>query len=153
MVLNLKQTLWVYVYMYHIYIDMQEKLLSVIYKLNITELFVKFAFILRVSECLQGAFALNVCYRSPKFDHNIHQVVLNRYKNQIYVTIIIMVTIAIWMTRNYPYPQSSLFWADNLRPYRAKCITQCFSLGDYFQPHFCHEVSDMHLHILAINTA
>ena len=57
-------------------------------------------------------------------------------KNQIYVTIIIMVTIAIWMTQNYPYPQSSLFWADNLRPYRAKYITRCFSLGDYFSHTF-----------------
>ena len=28
----------------------------------------------------------------------------------------------------------------------------CFNLGDHFPPHVCYEVSDMHLHILAINT-
>ena len=41
----------------------------------------------------------------------MHQVVLNRKKLQIYVTIIIMATIAIWLTQNYPNPQSksSLF--------------------------------------------
>ena len=37
---------------YYIYIDMQQKLLSVIYKLNIAELLVKLALILRVSERL-----------------------------------------------------------------------------------------------------
>ena len=63
-----------------------------------------------------------------------------------------MVTIAIWLTQNYPYPQLAFFWADNLRPYHAKCITQCFNLGDHFPPHVCYEVSDMHLQILAINT-
>ena len=38
------------------------------------------------------------------------------------------------------------------QPYHAKSITQCFNLGNYFQLHFCHEVSDMQLHMLAINT-
>ena len=62
-----------------------------------------------------------------------------------------MVAIAIWL-KITPTPKVALFSADNLRPYHANCITQCFDLGDYFQTHFCHEVSDMHLHILAINT-
>ena len=44
-------------------------------------------------------------------------------------------------------PQLAFFWADNLWPYHAKCITQCFNLGDHFPPHVCYEVSDMHLHI------
>ena len=51
-----------------------------------------------------------------------------------------------------PHPKVAFFWADNLQPYHAKCITQHFNLGDYVQSHFCHEVSDVHLHILAINT-
>ena len=39
-----------------------------------------------------------------------------------------------------------------LGQYHANCITQCFNWGDHFPPHVCYEVSDMHLHILAINT-
>ena len=49
-------------------------------------------------------------------------------------------------------PKVAFLWADNLGPYHAKSITQCFNLGDYFQLHFCQEVSDMQLHMLAINT-
>ena len=41
-----------YFSVYYIYIDMQQKLLSVIIKLNIGELLVKFALILRVSKRL-----------------------------------------------------------------------------------------------------
>ena len=41
-----------YISVYYIYIDMQQKLLSVMYKLNIAELLVKLALILRVSERL-----------------------------------------------------------------------------------------------------
>ena len=41
-----------YISVYYIYIDMQQKLLSVIYKLNIAELLVKLALILRVSKRL-----------------------------------------------------------------------------------------------------
>ena len=52
-----------------------------------------------------------------------------------------------------PLPRKVAFlWADNLRPYHAKSITQCINLGNYSQLHFCHEVSDMQLHMLAINT-
>ena len=81
----------------------------------------------------------------------MHQVVPNRKKFQIYATIIIMVTIAIWL-KITPTPQLAFFWADNLQPYHAKCITQYFNLGDHFPPHVCYGVSDMHLHILAIST-
>ena len=62
-----------------------------------------------------------------------------------------MVIIVIWLTQHYPTPKVAFFWADNLQPYYAKYVTQCFNLGDYFQSHFCHEDSDMTLHILAIN--
>ena len=49
-----------------------------------------------------------------------------------------------------PTPKVAFFWAQNLQPYHANFIIQCFNLGDYFKPHFCHEVNEMHLHILAI---
>ena len=61
-----------------------------------------------------------------------------------------MVTIATWLTQNYP--KVAFLWADNLQPYYAKYVTHCFNLGNYFQLHFWHEVRDMQLHILAINT-
>ena len=49
-----------------------------------------------------------------------------------------------------PLPHKVAF--SEMATYHAKCITQCFNLGDYFQPHFCYEVSVMQLHIFAINT-
>ena len=33
-------------------------------------------------------------------------------------------------------PKVAFFWADNLWPYHAKCITRCFNSVHYFQPHF-----------------
>ena len=65
----------------------------------------KLALILKVSKSLQGAYALHVCHRSLTFGQNVHPVVLNRKKFQIYATMIIVVTIGTWLTQNYPYPK------------------------------------------------
>ena len=51
-----------------------------------------------------------------------------------------------------PTPKVAFLLVDNLRPYHAKSITQCFNWGNYFQLHFFHEVTDIQLHMLAINT-
>ena len=77
--------------------------------LNIAELFFKLALILRVSESFWGAHALNVFNRSPKFGQNMRQVVLNIIKFQIYATIIIMLTMATWLTQNYPTSKVAFF--------------------------------------------
>ena len=59
---------------------MQQKFLVWCINLNIAELLLKFALILRVSESFWGAYAFNVFNRSPKFGQNMRQVVLNRNK-------------------------------------------------------------------------
>ena len=64
-----------------------------------------------------------------------------------------MATIAMMTDSELPpTPKAAFLWVDKLRPYHAKSITQCFNWGNHFQLHFCHEVSDMQLYMLAINT-
>ena len=46
---------------------------------------------------------------TPKFGQNMLTVILKRKKFQIYVIIIIMVTIATWLTQNYPYSKGAFF--------------------------------------------
>ena len=85
-------------------------------------------------------------------ENTICRAAWSQLKIQIYVTIIIMITIATWLTAHYPYPQSSLFLSWELAAISCQSHHPVFNFGDYFQPHFCHEVSEMHLHLLAIDT-
>ena len=65
---------------------------------------------------------------TPKFGQNMIKVILKRKKFQICVEL-----------RTF----------DHIMPIASPSV---FNLGNYFQPHFCHEVSEVHPHILAVDT-
>ena len=134
---------------------MQQKFFSVIYKLKYYRTFVEISFdfesVCRFVKC--SAYALNICNRNQKIGQNMQKVILKRKKFQIYLIIIIIVTIATWLTQNYPYSKKAFFSElstyDHIMPIASPSV---FNLGNYFQPHFCHEVSEVHPHILAVDT-
>ena len=79
-------------------------------KAEICQNAVIFGLISRVFKSLWGTHGLSIFNRSAKFGLKLPQVVLNWKQVQRYVTTWRLLTIATWLIRDYPYPQSSLFF-------------------------------------------
>ena len=93
----------------HIYIVMQQNVVSAIYKLKYCKMLVKICFNF---ECLKASIVLMSLMYAIETQNFVKistiQCLIEK-KFEIYITIIIMVTIAIRLTQTYPYPQSSIF--------------------------------------------
>ena len=115
----------------HICIVMQQKVVSAIYKLKYCKMLVKICCKFEsVWKPVLSTF-VKIC--------TIQCLIEKKF--EIYITIIIMLTIAIRLTQNYPYPQSSIFLSWQLAAISCQVHHPFFNLDDYSQPHFCHKVS------------